>query len=117
MAIVISTGSATSLAANTKSADRVSGQYQHVGPGRFTLVCLASATGMNVQCSVGGINLVNDEVIPFTGSAGTIDTSAHVMASQVLNGGRVELFFRNSTGGSVTTDHQLLFEPQGRGKR
>jgi len=117
MAIVISSGSATSLAANTKSADRVSGQYQHVGSGRFTLVGLASATGMNVTCSVGGINLVNDEVVPFTGTAGTIDTSAHVITSQILNGGRVELFFRNTTGGAVTTDHILLFEPTGRGRR
>ena len=111
MAIVISSGSATSLAANVKSADRVSGQYQHVGRGRFTLVALASATGMNTQCSVGGINLVNDEVVPFTGTAGTIDTSAHVIASQILNGGRVELFFRNTTAGAITTDHILLFEP------
>jgi len=111
MAIVVSSGSATSLAANTKSADRVSGQYQHVGRGKFTLVALASATGMNVECRVGGIALVADEVVPYTGTAGTIDTSAHVVASQVLNGGRAELFFRNSTSGAITTDHILLFEP------
>ena len=111
MAIVISSGSATSLAANTKSADRVSGQYQHVGRGKFTLVALASVTGMNVECKVGGVNLVSDEAIPFTGTAGLIDTSAHIIANQVLNGGRVELFFRNTTGGAITTDHILLFEP------
>jgi len=111
MAIVISTGSATALAANTKSADRVSGQYQHVGRGKFTLVSLGSATGMNTTCNVGGVSLVDDQVIPFTGTAGTIDTSAHIVASQTLNGGRVELFFRNTTGGSITTDHILLFEP------
>ena len=111
MAVVISSGSATSLAANTKSADRVSGQYQHVGRGKFTLICMSSATGINVSCSVGGINLVNDSVVPFTGTAGTIDTSAHVVASQVLNGGRVELFFRNTSGWALTTDHILLFEP------
>jgi len=111
MAVVISSGSATSLAANTKSADRVSGQYQHVQRGRFTLVALASATGMNAECRIGGVNLVADEVVPFTGTAGTIDNSAHVVASQVLNGGRVELFFRNTTGGAITTDHILLFEP------
>lgn len=111
MAIVVSSGSATSLAANTKSADRVSGQYQHVGRGKFTLIALSSVTGMNVDCKVGGISLVSDEVIPYTGTAGTIDTSAHVVASQVLNGGRVELFFRNTTAGAITTDHILLFEP------
>ena len=111
MAIVVSSGSATSLAANTKSADRVSGQYQHVGRGKFTLVALASATGLNVDCKIGGVALVDDSVIPFTGTAGTIDTSAHIVASQVLNGGRVELFFRNTTGGPITSDHILLFEP------
>lgn len=110
MAVVISSGSATSLAANTKSADRVSGQYQHVGKGKFTLIGLSSVTGMNVECRVGGVNLVADEVIPYTGTAGTIDTSAHIIASQVLAGGRVELFFRNTTGGAITTDHILLFE-------
>jgi len=65
MAIVVASGSAVSIAANTKSADQVSGQYQHVGRGKFTLISIASATGMNVTCAVGGINLVNDQVIPF----------------------------------------------------
>ena len=111
MAIVVASGTAVSTAANTKSGDQVSGQYQHVGRGKFTLITLGSATGMNVTCSVGGINLVNDNAVPYTGTAGTIDTSAHVMASQVLNGGRVELFLRNTTGGSLTTDFILWFEP------
>jgi len=111
MAIVISSGSATSISANAKSADQVSGQYQHVGKGKFILIALASATGLNATCSVGGINLVNDEVIPYTGTAGTIDASAHVIASQTLNGGRVELFFRNTTAGALTADYLLMFEP------
>lgn len=112
MAIVIASGSAVSTAANTKSADLVSGQYQHVGKGKFTLVALASVTGLNMECRVGGVNLIADEVIPFTGTAGTIDTSAHIIANQMLNGGRVELFVRNTTGGAITADFLLLFEPQ-----
>lgn len=111
MAVVVASGSAVSTAANTKSADQVSGQYQFVGRGKFTLIALGSATGMKVTCSVGGLNLANDMSIPYTGTAGTIDTSAHVMCSQVLNGGRVELFLRNTTGGALTTDYILLFEP------
>jgi len=111
MAIVVASGTAVSTAANTKSGDQVSGQYQHVGRGKFTLIALGSATGMNLTCSVGGINLVNDNAVPYTGTAGTIDTSAHVMASQVLQGGRVELFLRNTTGGALTTDFILWFEP------
>ena len=111
MAIVVSSASATSTAANTKSADQVSGQYQHVGKGKFTLVALGSATGMNVELRVGGVNLISDQAIPFSGTAGTIDTSAHIMASQTTNGGRVELFLRNTTGGALTTDYILMFEP------
>ncbi len=112
MAITIQSGTAISVTANTKSADQVTGQYQHVGPGKFTLVVLGSATGMRVTCAVGGINLINDQSVPFTGTAGTIDVSAHVMTSQVLAGGRVELFLRNDSGGTLTTDFLLLFEPQ-----
>ena len=111
MALVVASGTAVSTAANTKSADQVSGQYQHVGKGKFTLVALGSATGMLIDCRVGGISLVADQSIPYTGTAGTIDASAHIMANQVLNGGRVELFLRNGTGGALTTDFILFFEP------
>jgi len=111
MAVLIASGTTVSVAANTKSADRVSGQYQHVGRGKFTLICFPSATGINITCSVGGINLCNDLPSPFFGTTGSMDTSAHVIVSQVMNGGRVELFFRNTTGGALTVDYQLLFEP------
>lgn len=111
MAIVVATGTAVSTAANTKSADQVSGQYQHVGRGKFTLIALGSATGMNLDCRVGGIALIADQAIPYTGTAGSIDSSAHVIANQVLNGGRVELFLRNTTAGALTVDFILLFEP------
>lgn len=111
MAIVVASGSAVSTAANTKSADVVSGQYQYVGKGKFTLIALGSATGMRLTCNVGGISLVDDSAIPYSGTAGTIDASAHVMTSQVMNGGRVELFLRNTTGGALTTDYILYFEP------
>jgi len=111
MAVIISSSSATSLAANTKSADQVSGQFQHVGRGRFTLVALTNVTGMNVECRIGGVTIAADQAIPFTGTAGTIDVSAHTITAQTLAGGRVELFFRNTTGGAITFDHLLLFEP------
>jgi len=111
MALVVASGSAVSTAANTKSADQVSGKYQYVGKGKFTLIALGSATGMNITCNVGGVALADDTAIPYTGTAGTIDASAHVICSQVLNGGRVELFLRNTTGGALTTDYLLYFEP------
>jgi len=111
MAVVIDTETALSTAANTKTADLVSGQYEFVGKGVFTLACLGSATGMNVELRIGGITIIGDQPIPWTGTAGTISIADNVMASQQLNGGRVELFLRNTTGGALTTDVLLLFEP------
>jgi hypothetical protein len=112
MAIVVASGTAVSTAANTKSGDQVSGTYQFVGKGKITLVARGSATGMNVQCLVGGIALINDLAVPYTGTAGAISINDHVVCSQVMNGGRVELYLRNTTGGALTTDYILLFEPQ-----
>ena len=111
MAVIIDTETALSTAANTKTADLVSGQYEFVGKGKFTLAALGSATGMNVELRIGGITVIGDQPIPWTGTAGGLDISAHVMASQVLNGGRVELFLRNTTGGALTVDLILLFDP------
>lgn len=111
MAVVIDTETALSTAANTKTADLVSGQYEFVGKGKFTLAALGSATGMNVELRIGGITVIGDQPIPWTGTAGTLSISDNVMASQTLNGGRVELFLRNTTGGALTVDLILLFDP------
>lgn len=111
MAIVVAAGTAVSTAANTKSGDQVSGTYQFIGKGKVTLVAKGSATGMNVQLLVGGIALVNDQSIPYTGTAGTISINDNIIASQVMNGGRVEFYLRNTTAGALTTDYLVLFEP------
>lgn len=111
MAVVIGSGTAVSTAANTKSADQVTGTYQFIGKGKITLAAKGSATGMNVTCLVGGIALVNDQAIPYTGTAGTISINDNIMTSQMTNGGRVEFYLRNTTGGALTTDYLLLFEP------
>lgn len=111
MAVVVASGTAVSTAANTKSADQVSGQYQFLTKGKVTLVAKGSATGMNVQLSVGGISLISDQAIPYTGTAGTISINDNIMASQVMNGGRCELYLRNTTGGALTTDYMVLFDP------
>jgi hypothetical protein len=111
MAVVIASGTALSTAANTKTADLIAGTYQFVGKGKVTVVAKGSATGMNVSCLVGGIAMVNDQAIPYTGTAGTISINVNIMTSQVMNGGRVELYLRNTTGGALTTDYLILFEP------
>ncbi len=112
MVVVIDTETALSVATNVKTADLVSGQYEFVGKGKFTLACLSSATGMNVELRIGGVTVIGDQPIPWTGTAGGLSISDHVMASQTLNGGRVELFLRNTSGGTLTVDLILLFEPQ-----
>jgi len=114
MAVVIAAGTAVSTAANTKSADQISGSYQFIGKGKVTLVAKGSATGMYITCLVGGIALINDQPIPYTGTAGTISTQDNVICSQGVNGGRVELFLRNTTGGALTTDYIVYFDPGAR---
>jgi hypothetical protein len=111
MAVVVTSTTALSVAANGKSSDQVSGQYQYSGRGKYTLVAKGSATGLNVTCAVGGIALVNDQPIPYTGTAGTISINDNVITSQMMNGGRVELTFRNTTGGALTADSLLLYDP------
>lgn len=111
MAVVIASGTSVSVAANTKSADQVTGQYQFTQRGVYTLAARASATGMLVTCAVGGINLVNDQAVPFFGATGAMSVNDHTVVSQKMAGGRNELFFRNSTGGALTIDYVFLYEP------
>lgn len=112
MAIVVASGLSTP-GANTKTADLVSGTYQFVGKGRITLVAKGSVAGINATLLVGGIALVNDLPVMSYGTAGTISVNDNILASQVMNGGRVELFLRNTTATAGTTcDYLLLFEPQ-----
>lgn len=111
MGVTVGAATSVSLAANTKSADLVSGQYENVDQGKIILVALPSATGMNVTLSVGGVTLVNDQPLPWFGTTGAMDLSAHVVTAQQVGGGKIELFFRNTTAGALTYDYQLMFEP------
>jgi len=112
MAVTVVAATTESVAANTKTADRVSGQYENVGKGKVSLVTLPSATGMNVSLSIGGVTIINDQPVPWFGTTGAMDLSAHVMASQLIAGGKIEMFFRNTTAGALTVDYQLMFDPQ-----
>ena len=111
MAVIIKAATTESIAAYTKSADLVSGQYENVGKGKVILAALSSATGMNVTLSVGGITVINDQPLPWFGTTGAMSLSDNVVCAQMLNGGKVELFFRNTTVGALTVDYQLMFEP------
>lgn len=111
MAVVVASGSALSVAANAKSSDQVTGRYQYTGRGSYTLIAKASATGLNLTCNIGGLDLCADQVVPFTGTAGTLSAKDNVIVSQPMNGGKNELTFRNTTGGAITVDYILYWNP------
>lgn len=113
MGIVISAGTAVSVAANSKSADQISGTYQFLpSDGVISVVARNSATGSNVQLFVNGTAIMNDLAIPFTGTAGAISVNDHFIASSpgIPAGSRVEFYIRNTTGGALTTDYIIMFD-------
>jgi len=114
MAVLIASGTAVSTAANTKSADLITGTYQFISRGKVTLVAKGSATGMNATLTIGGVAIVNDLPVAYTGTAGTISAADNVIASQAVTGGKVELYLRNTTGGALTTDYFVFYEPGGK---
>lgn len=107
MGVVIAAGTAVSVAANTKSGDQVSGSYQFVPfDADITVAARCSATGMNIQLFANGQALMNDQPIPYTGTAGAISVLDHEVASfPVPAGARMEAYLRNTTGGALTTDY------------
>lgn len=114
MAIVIASGVATSVTTGAKTADLVSGRNQYVGPGRIQYVArgsAAAATGMRATLNVGGVALMDDQLIPFAGTAGALSIKDHMVIDQAVSGGRVEHFLRNDSAGTLTTDWLILFTP------
>jgi len=114
MAIVIASGTTISTAAGAKSADLVTGRNQYVGKGRIQLVArgsAAAATGMRCTLNVGGISLIDDQLIPFAGTTGQMSTRDHMILDQMVAGGRVEFYLRNDSAGALTTDYMILFTP------
>jgi len=113
--LVVAAGTATSIVANTKSADQVNGTYQFLPFNALVrVIARGSATGMNVQLFANGQALANDIAIPYTGTAGAISIEDHqVAAFPVIAGARIEFYLRNTTGGTLTTDYMVLAEPLG----
>lgn len=115
MAIVVAAGTSTP-GANAKSADLISGTYQFVKSGKLTLVAktVAAAQNINMQLLVNGQPLINDLPVPYyAASGGSLSINDNVVASQMVAGGRIEMFARN-TGGTAgdKVEYQLLFDPK-----
>ena len=111
MAILVASGMTVSTGAYTKTADLVTGRNQYVGKGRLQVVSRGSAIGMNITINVGGVALADDTALPFIGTTGALSVKDHIIVDQVVAGGRVECFLRNTTAGALTTDYAIYFTP------
>jgi len=106
--------SAFSVGANAKSAEQVDGQYQFVEKGMLNLYALASVTGLNASLKINGVSIIDDQPLIMFGATGGLNKEQNEAVSQTVAGGRVELLFRNTTGGAITVDYILEFIPTGR---
>jgi len=111
MAILVASGMTVSTAAYTKTADLVTGRNQFVGKGRLQVCARGSVIGMNITVNAGGVALADDTALPFIGTTGALSVKDHVIIDQVIAGGRIECFLRNTTNGAVTTDYAVYFTP------
>lgn len=111
MAFPIAGKSALSVAANSDSADQIEPTYQNIGKGRVTVIAKGSATGLKVTLKVNGVLVVPNIPVMYTGTAGTLSVKDNVICDQMIGGGRIEMIFTNTTGGALTVDHLVYFEP------
>jgi len=109
--VYISSKTALSVGANTKSADQITGQYQFIGKGNLNFYGLASAAGLKATLKVNGVSIIDDEDLIMFGTSGTLKKIDNEVVSQIVAGGRVELFFRNTTSGALTVDYILEYTP------
>lgn len=100
-----------SIAANAESANVISGAtYDYIQAGTLTLFARGSATGLQFSCFVNAKLLVRNQDIPYFGTSGALSSSDHWCWSAGTLGGRVELYFRNTTAGALTVDYNLIFD-------
>jgi len=105
---VIAAGAALSLS-TTETANLVQSTYDYVGAGQIKLYAKASAATVLANLFINGVQVLRRYPVIFTGTAGTIDTSANLVTSVPTMGGRVELTFV-ATAATPTVDYQLNFE-------
>jgi len=105
---VIAGNAALSLS-TTETANLVQNTYDYIGAGQLKLYAKASAATVLVNLFVNGVQVLRRLPVMFTGSAGTIDTSANLITSVPTLGGRVELTFV-ATSATPTVDYLLTFE-------
>lgn len=105
---VIASGAALATS-TTVSANQVQNTYDYIGAGQLKLYARGSAQTVQANLFVSGIQILRNFTIPFSGTAGALDTSAHLCCSVPTLGGRVELTFVATTG-TPTVDFILTYE-------
>lgn len=102
--VVVVSKMALSLTTGITSADQISGTYQFVPKGVLKVFAKGSATGLTMSSLNNGMALMNAQAIPFFGTTGTLSKLDNLVFEQAVNPGRLELYFQNPTGGTLTVD-------------
>lgn len=103
----IASGQAFALS-TTESANQVQATYDNITAGKLRLFAKGSDANVRVNLFINGQQICRRMAV-FTGTAGTMDTSANLVADVPTLGGRVELTFVATTG-TPTVDFLLTHE-------
>lgn len=105
--VIVASKMALSLTTGTTSADQVTGTYQFVPKGTIKFYALGSATGLTYSLLNNGMAIANAQAVPWFGTTGTMKKLDNEVLTQAVNPGRMELYFQNPTGGTLTVDFIL----------
>jgi len=105
--VYVASKMALSLTTGTTSADQVTGTYQFVPKGVIKFYALGSATGLTFTLLNNGMSIANAQAVPWFGTTGTMKKLDNEVLTQAVNAGRMELYFSNPTGGTLTVDFIL----------
>lgn len=100
---------ATLALTTADSANQVQNTYDYVNAGRMHLYARGSDATVLSNLFVNGTQIMRNLRVPFFGTTGALDTSAHYVGGGATGGGRVELTFRATTG-TPTVDYLLSYE-------
>lgn len=107
--MVYAFGGISAPGANTKTADLSTGTYTIIPKGTtVTFYAKGSAAGINATLLVGGIPLINDQPIIGIGTTGTMNRLNDLQTSVRTNGGKIELYLRNTTATAGTTCDYII---------
>jgi len=105
--IPIAIGQVTTSTAD--SSNLIDPTYVLVGPGKIRIYAKGSDANTRLSFFVNGQKIINQRSPPSYGTAGTLDTSANLLAEFNTLGGVCE-FTAKSTTGTPTVDYNVTHE-------